>query len=133
MEHADDRPTFELGPNVAMKIPESSYDATLAFYRDVLGLTLAPVDDELSPKVLRSCRIDSGPLTLWLDCVADEDAVGVWLELVTSDLPAAVRHVAAHRVLPEDWREPFPPGTDAHWVCNPLEIPHVLHGGAEAP
>lgn len=129
MEHVDPRTLYSLGSNVAMKIPASSYDSTVSFYRDVLGLTVVPVDDDLSPKVMRSYRVDSGALTLWLDCVAEEDAVGVWLELLPPDLTVAVQHLAAHGVSPQDWREPFPPGTEAHWMCNPVEIPHVLHVG----
>lgn len=127
MEHSDQVPSYRLGHNLAMKIPASSYEPTVSFYRDVLRLTVVSVDDELSPKVTRSSRIDAGAITLWLDCVADEDAVGVWLELVTSDLPEAMSHLAAHGVGAEDWREPFPAGTEAHWVCNPVEVPHVLH------
>ncbi len=129
MEYSNSDLRYGLGPNVAMKIPASSFDSTVSFYRDVLRLPVVPVDEELSPTVARSFRVDSGAITLWLDRVADEDAVGVWLELLTSDLPDAVEHLATHGVSPEDWREPIPPGTQAHWVCNPVAIPHVLHAG----
>ncbi len=61
-------PSFNAGVNIAMKIPLAQYDATVAFYRDVLGFTLREEPPGAST-ISRSHSLQFGPMTLWLDCV----------------------------------------------------------------
>lgn len=53
---------FSAGRNIAMKLPPHVYDATLQFYRDVLGL--APITEH-APSV----GFKFGSNNLWLDRV----------------------------------------------------------------
>lgn len=125
-------PRFRGGTNIAMKIPVAQYSATLAFYRDVLGLEV--VEDAAAPSgmVTRSARVMFGACTLWLDQVENYASAGLWLELLTDDLDAATAHLERHGVTPQDELEPFPTGSRAHWVSNPVFVPHVLHPGLTA-
>lgn len=41
-------PSFAAGRNIAMKVPPHQYDATVAFYRDVLGFHML---EEFAPAV----------------------------------------------------------------------------------
>lgn len=127
------RPQFRGGLNVAMKVPAAKYDATVAFYRDTLGLDV--VEEQADPvgMLSRSARVAFGGCTLWLDCVENYSRAEVWLELETDDLDGAVRHLAEHGTRPQDELEELPVGTRAHWVCNPADVPHILHApGGEA-
>lgn len=120
-------PRFAGGVNLALKIPAVRYDTVVAFYRDVLGLDTTEAAAEPSGMVRRSARVEFGPCTLWLDRVDNYAQPDLWLELTTDDLESAVRHLGAHGVPTQDELEPFPEGSRAHWVSNPVGVPHVLH------
>lgn len=120
--------TFRGGSNLAMKLPKAQFDRTVAFYRDVLGMT---VEDYAHPDtraaVSRSVKVAFGPSTLWLDRVDNYAQAELWLELVTDDdLEAATAHLASHGVEPQDELEALPPGLAAHWISNPAGIPHLV-------
>ncbi len=121
------RPRFSGGVNIAMKVPAAKFDATLAFYRDTLGLDVVEEPNEPVGMRSRSVRMEFGGSTLWLDRVDNYARAEVWLELRTDDLDAAVTHLAEHGTHPQDELEALPPGTRAHWVCNPVDVPHILH------
>lgn len=46
-------PKFRPGRNMAMKVPAHEYDKTVAFYRDVLGFELIPLDNEEDNNTIR--------------------------------------------------------------------------------
>ncbi|MBB0229690.1 VOC family protein [Streptomyces calidiresistens] len=123
-----DTPTFHGGVNLAMKIPEARYEATVAFYRETLGLPVAEHSSTGSPAVTRTHSVEFGPITLWLDRVDDSrERAEVWLEVRTDDLSAATTHLARAGTATCDEVEPFDdPDTRAHWIGNPAGIVHLL-------
>jgi catechol 2,3-dioxygenase-like lactoylglutathione lyase family enzyme len=123
---------FEAGTNVAMKIPRADYDATVAFYRDTLGMDVEEVDDTGSPVVAASHRVTFGAVTLWLDRVDGVARSDVWLELRTDDLDRATHHLAAAEIHPCDEVEPLDgdAGRTSHWIRNPAGVVHLV---AERP
>ncbi|WP_327090260.1 VOC family protein [Nonomuraea sp. NBC_01738] len=116
-------PTFRGGHNIAMKLPKAQFDRTVAFYRDILGME---VTDESSDAVDQCASVRLGPVTLWFDRVDNYARADLWLELFTDDVDAAAEHLAAHGVAVQDELEPFPAGMDAHWISNPVGIPHII-------
>ena len=119
-------PTFAGGVNIAMKIPRADYDATVAFYRDTLGLTVKE-EAPSAPTVARSHTVGFGPTTLWLDQVDNYSQRDVWLEVVTTDLDAATRRLADAGVTPCDEVEPLEDvGFRSHWIKNPAGVVHLL-------
>ncbi|PSK93636.1 glyoxalase/bleomycin resistance protein/dioxygenase superfamily protein [Murinocardiopsis flavida] len=120
-------PTFRGGHNIAMKLPKAQFDHTIAFYRDILGMA---VTDEsgaaVAGIVAQSASVQLGPVTLWFDRVDNYARADLWLELFTDDVDQAARHLAAHGVAVQDELEPFPPGMNAHWISNPVGIPHIV-------
>jgi catechol 2,3-dioxygenase-like lactoylglutathione lyase family enzyme len=121
------KPRFRGGLNVAMKVPKAKFDETLAFYSDVLGMK---VTEETGPgtggAVTKSASVEFGPITLWFDLVENYAQAELWLELFTDDVEHATQHLAEHEVVTQDELEPLPAGLDAHWVSNPVGIPHVV-------
>ena len=114
---------FEAGPNVAMKIPLASWEATVAFYQDVLGFELIHDSDDSATE---SYRMAFGGVTLWLDRVEGLERPEVWLELETNNLESATRHLAASGTATCDEVEPLPPGLNAHWIRNPAGVVHLV-------
>ncbi len=120
MSTADEpTPDFRGGPNIAMKIPASEFDATLHFYRDVAGL-----------RQLDSYRPDNvfqfGSSLLWLDCVPHLQRTEIWLELLTSDTAAAAQHLSRSGVERCDSVETLPLGFNGFWVRSPASIVHLI-------
>lgn len=111
--------------NIAMKIPAADYDATVAFYRDVLGL---PVTEEKSdqPTVAQVHKVDFGPCVLWLDRIDTYAQPDVWLQVRTPDLAAAMAHLREAGIEPCDEVEPLPEGFEAHWIKNPAGVVHLV-------
>ena len=67
---------FEAGNNIAMKVPPHEFEATLAFYREVLGLEeLTPGQENATP------RFDFGGKVLWIDESEECSQAELWLEL----------------------------------------------------
>jgi hypothetical protein len=62
------------GIDIALKIPPHQYDATVSFYRDVVGLK--PLMDKAD-----AVGFELGPAKLWLDKVPQLSQAEVWLEL----------------------------------------------------
>lgn len=124
-------PSFTGGLNIAMKIPRADYDATVAFYRDVLGFELVEEDTSATPTVTRSHRLRYGPVTLWLDRVDSYSRSDVWLELRTDDVPAAVRRLTEAGHPPCDEVEPITEPGVGHWIKNPAGVVHLLAPSGE--
>ncbi|WP_017541317.1 VOC family protein [Nocardiopsis halophila] len=120
---------FEGGVNIAMKIPKADYEDTVRFYRDTLGLPVTDHPATGAPSVARTCSVEFGPVTLWLDRVDAYSRSDLWLELRTSDVPAAAAHLAGAGTPTCDEVEPFE-DTDAqaHWIRNPAGVVHLLNG-----
>lgn len=116
------QPSFRGGVNVAMKIPKSQFDATVAFYRDVLGFDVRREGGQGTPV---SYSMQFGPVRLWLDRVDNYAHADVWLEVATNDLAAATRHLAAHGTRIRDELEPLY-GVNGHWIANPAGVVHLL-------
>jgi catechol 2,3-dioxygenase-like lactoylglutathione lyase family enzyme len=77
-------PRFSGGANIAIKCPSNTYEQTVAFYRDTLGLPL--IEEEKD-----GCIFQFGPNRLWIDSVPNLSHPDIWLELETNDTEAA-RH-----------------------------------------
>lgn len=115
--------TFRSGPNIAIKVPKSKFDATIAFYRDILKLEIIekPIDN---PTISRTCEIKFGPNILWLDCVDNYSKSEIWLELQTPDVSKATAYLAENGIEPCDELEKIP-GT-MHWIQDPAGTVFIL-------
>ncbi len=115
-------PRFAGGPNLAMKVPPHQWDATVAFYRDVLGLPeLDPVESE-PPTV----GFAFGANRLWIDRVPTVSQAELWLEVTADDPGAAAEHLAAAGVPRVDEIEPLAPGSPRFWISSPAQIVHLV-------
>lgn len=120
-------PTFSGGHNIAMKLPKAQFDRTVAFYRDVLGMDVTDDSGEaIAEGVVQSAAVRFGPVTLWLDRVDNYARADLWLELFTDDVDRATEHLAAHGFPVQDELEPIPSGMNAHWISNPVGVPHII-------
>jgi hypothetical protein len=113
------RTSFHGGPNIAMKIPPFEYEATLSFYRDVIGL---PLLDSYSPDNV----FQYGSNLLWLDCMPELEQTEVWLELLTPDTAVAAEHLSRSGVKRSDSVEVLPVGFDGFWIRSPASIVHLV-------
>lgn len=118
-------PTFAAGRNIAMKVPPHQYDATVAFYRDVLGL---PLIDEFAPGVV----FEFGSNRLWIDRVPTVSQAELWLEVVADDLVAAEARLEAAGVVRCDEIEPLRDGFAGFWITSPASIVHLVCTLADA-
>lgn len=119
---------FTGGRNIAMKVPPHLWDATVQFYRDVLGLPII----EHAPTVPPSVGFAFGANQLWIDRVESVSHAELWLELTASDVPAAARHLQAAGVVRRDEIEPLPADHEGFWIANPASIIHMV-AKAEQP
>ncbi len=113
------KPVFSAGRNLAMKIPAGQYEATVRFYRDVLGL--AQVADAEPDLVF-----EFGDKHLWLDRVEGLDKAEIWLEVHTDDLTLAKAYLEQLGVERRDGVEPLPAGFEGLWIANPAGVIHLL-------
>lgn len=120
-------PRFAAGTNIAMKLPLATYEATVRFYRDVLGLPVVEQDTSGVPTVARSHSLPFGGVTLWLDRVDHLEVAETWLEIVTDGLAASMDHLTAAGIETCDEVEPVPGlGTHMHWIRNPAGVIHLV-------
>jgi len=111
--------TLKGGVNIAMKIPSHQYQATVAFYRDVVGLK--PFTDK-APAI----GFELGPNRLWLDEDPTMSQAEIWLELFTDDHHGALRHLEASGAVRCDAVEPLDAGFRGGWIMNPANIVHMV-------
>jgi len=116
-------PEFRPGRNIAMKVPVHEYDATVAFYRDVLGLK--PITEPASSST-ESLRFDFDGKVLWIDRVPSLSQAEMWLEIVTSDVAGASRYLEDHGCVRRDEIEVLPGGFKGFWVSSPANIIHLV-------
>ena len=112
-------PQIEGGINIAMKVPSHQYEATIAFYRDVVGLE--PFDAKAPAK-----GFVLGPNRLWIDEATAYSQAEVWLELFTPDHRAALGHLAENGVVRCDAVEDLGEGFRGGWIVNPANIVHMV-------
>jgi hypothetical protein len=111
--------TFSGGRNIAMKVPLHLYEATIQFYRDVIGLKVLP---QHAPFMV----FEFGANQLWIDNVPALSQAEVWLELATNDLEAAAKQLEAANVVRCDEIEPLPEGFQGFWIASPASIIHLV-------
>ena len=107
---------FKGGVNIAIKIPKSKYEQTIAFYRDILKLDITekPITN---PTVSRTHQVQFGHNTVWLDCVDNYTHSETWLELNVDNVEAAMEHLKSKGVEACDELEQLP--ENMHWIMDP--------------
>jgi catechol 2,3-dioxygenase-like lactoylglutathione lyase family enzyme len=120
------RPAFCGGRNIAMKVPPHQLEATIAFYRDVLGLKQLTTHG-----TSRAFRF--GDCCLWVDPAPQLAQAEIWIELQSDDLAAAADHLAKHDVVRCDRIERLPDGFKGFWIANPVGIVHLVAHPSEDP
>ncbi|MGF1630032.1 MAG: VOC family protein [Kiloniellaceae bacterium] len=107
------------GIDIALKVPPHQYEATLAFYRDVVGLKT--IEDK-APAV----GFELGPNRLWIDPAPALSQAEIWLELFSDDFPRAAEQLAQAGVVRCDAIEPLPDGFRGGWFISPAGIVHMV-------
>lgn len=110
---------FSVGRNIAMKVPPHQYEATVHFYRAVLGLK------EIT-KHAPAVGFEFGSNNLWIDRVPGMSQAEIWLEVVTNDISAAAEQLQAAGVVRCDDIEPLSEGFQAFWISSPASIVHLV-------
>jgi hypothetical protein len=103
--------TFNPGANIAVKVPASRHAATVAFYRDTVGLP--HLGTEGAAEIF-----GFGGIRLWLDRVDHATQPEVWLELTTDDVEIGARVLEAAGARITDEIEPLG-DLDGHWIMDP--------------
>ena len=116
-------PKFEGGINIAVKIPKKKYDETVAFYRNILKLSVEekPISN---PTVSRTHQVKFGNNILWLDCVDNYSHSENWLELNVDNVPAATQYLGSKGVETCDELEKLP--ENMHWITDPAGTVFIL-------
>lgn len=99
------------GKNIAIKVPLHKWEETVAFYEQRIGL---PVHKRLTDSV----GFVFGDMTLWIDRVATQSQVDVWLEFFTDDPDGAIEHLGGPL---RDELEPLD-GVTGHWTSDPAGV-----------
>lgn len=107
---------FEGGVNIAIKIPKSKYEKTVAFYRDILKLNVEekPISN---PTVSRTHQVKFGNNVMWLDCVDNYTHSETWMELNVDDVAKATNYLNESGVETCDELEQLP--ENMHWITDP--------------
>ncbi len=107
---------FEAGINIAIKIPKSKYEKTVAFYRDILKLEVEeiPIDN---PTVSKTHKVKFGNNIIWLDCVDNYTHSETWLQLTVPDVEVATNYLKLNGVGTCDELEELP--ENMHWIQDP--------------
>ncbi len=114
-------PQFQPGENIAVKVPAHEYRATVAFYRDVLGLAALGETDGGA-----STRFQFGEKILWVDRVEALSQAEIWLEIITDDIEAAAHHFDSADCARCDAIEALPAGMKAFWIAAPGNLIHLV-------
>ena len=118
------KPIFDGGANVVLKIPLDRYDKTVQFYQDVLGFKLAPYLHEFTGQS-HYCRV--GTLTLWLDRLDHFSQTDVWFELNTNDIQQARSYLSKNGVNFRPELEKLPEDINADRISHPAGIVMILN------
>lgn len=111
---------FSGGKNIAMKVPPHQHEATVRFYRDLLGLEQigGPAGDAVGFKF--------GANNLWIDKVPGMSQAELWLEIVTNDTAEAAAILADAGVVRCDEIEDLGTNFDGYWISSPASIIHLV-------
>lgn len=109
-------PEFKAGINIAIKIPKSKYEQTVAFYRDILKLEIEEKAID-HPTVSRTHQVRFGHNIIWLDCVDNYTHSETWLQLKVSDVGEAALYLKSKGVETCDEIEELP--ENMHWITDP--------------
>lgn len=109
-------PKFEAGINIAIKIPKSKYEATVAFYRDILKLEVTEKHID-NPTVSKTHEVKFGNNIVWLDCVDNYTHSETWLQLTVPNVKEATKYLQSNGVETCDELEELP--EDMHWITDP--------------
>ncbi|MDQ0470051.1 VOC family protein [Labrys wisconsinensis] len=107
------------GIDIAMKVPPHQYQATVAFYRDVVGLK--PITEK-APAI----GFEFGPNKLWLDEAPALSQAEIWLEFFTDRFEEAADRLSRAGVVRCDAIEPLPEGFRGGWITSPANIVHMV-------
>ena len=107
---------FEAGINIAIKIPKSKYDKTVAFYKNTLKLEVEekPIDN---PTISRTHEVKFGNNVIWLDCVDNYTHSETWLQLTVPNVAEATSYLLLNGVETCDEIEELP--KNMHWIQDP--------------
>lgn len=111
---------FEGGRNIAMKVPGHQHEATVAFYRDTLGL------EEISGKAGQDIGFKFGPINLWIDKENGLSQAELWLEIVTDDTAKAAEALKESGTVRCDEIEELGDGFDGFWISSPASVIHLV-------
>lgn len=103
------------GSNIALKVPLYRWEETVAFYREKVGLREVKQTDD-------SVAFQFGDMVLWVDRVARQSQVDVWLELRTDDAARALEQLGSPR---RDELEPLG-DVKGHWTSDPAGVVLLL-------
>ncbi len=118
-------PTYRPGRNLALKVPAPEFEATVAFYRDVLKFREIPGPaDSATP----TARFEFGDKVLWVDRMDGLSQSEIWLEIETDDPKAAATYLAEAGCIRRDEIEPLPEGSGAFWIASPSRTIHLVVG-----
>ena len=117
-------PQFSGGANIAIKCPSHTYEETIGFYRDTLGLPLIEEEGD-------GCIFQFGPNRLWIDKVPYLSQPDIWLELETNDTEAAASFLKVHGVPRRDEVEQLREDFDGFFVSDPAGVIHLVVGHEE--
>lgn len=107
---------FEAGVNIAIKIPKSKYEKTVAFYRDILKLAVTEKNIN-NPTVSRTHEVKFGHNVIWLDCVDNYTHSETWLQLTVPNVAEATDYLLSKGVETCDELEELP--ENMHWIQDP--------------
>ena len=107
---------FKAGINIAIKIPKSKYEKTVAFYKDILKLEVEekPITN---PTVSKTHEVKFGNNVIWLDCVDNYTHSETWLQLVVPNIEEATAYLLSNGVETCDEIEELP--KNMHWIQDP--------------
>jgi len=107
---------FEAGINIAIKIPKSKYEKTVAFYRDILKLEVSEKHID-NPTVSRTHEVKFGNNVIWLDCVDNYTHAETWLQLKVPNVAEATNYLQMNNIETCDELEELP--ENMHWIQDP--------------
>lgn len=111
--------TFAGSRNIAIKVPAHEWEATVAFYRDVLGL--ASIDDHEG-----ATGFVFGTNQLWIDRMPALSRSEVWLQVTTDDIGAARERLETAGIVHCDAVEPLGDGAASFWILSPAATVHLV-------
>ncbi|OBY74879.1 VOC family protein [Acinetobacter gyllenbergii] len=110
---------FTGGVDIALKLPPHQFEATVAFYRDVIGLK------QITEK-LPDIGFELGAVKLWIAVAPEMSQAELWLELFTDNFPEAAEYLKAAGVVRCDAIEPLAKGFRGGWITSPANIIHMV-------